>query len=61
MKFSKDFLKALGSLSRGTMVHQGNYKVAQFKQPLIKPHGYDELVNQLVNHPTAQQCCCAPV
>lgn len=50
MKISKKFWQALAQVARGTIVHQGNYKVAD-RQPLIKPHGYDELAKQL-------KCCC---
>ncbi|MFC0445161.1 hypothetical protein ACFOD1_08990 [Pseudidiomarina halophila] len=59
MKFSKDFLKALAGVAQGTMVHQGNYKVAAPRQPLIKPHGYDEMLAKLTCCVEQPQCCAA--
>ncbi|WP_198678726.1 hypothetical protein [Pseudidiomarina insulisalsae] len=50
MKLSKAFWKSLAQVAQGNMVQQGNYKVAQ-REPLIKPHGYDEMMKKL-------KCCC---
>lgn len=46
------FKKVLAEMARGLMFSKGHISV-NHPAPLIKPHGYDELMREV-----KQNCCC---
>ena len=49
----KQFISVLGEMARGLMFSEGNTKVnVEYPKPMIKPHGYDDLMRKV-----EQKCC----